>query len=817
MNYVCPHLMLLVVVLDPSPWGLSPPITAPTQLPKTPSQVMPIENIIPSSPDTTGVRRTPSVVRESPRPNQERIIRFPAGRAKSQKWSDWMTEQHFQDGLQRRSWIRDQSVVEPGRLPAPPLYGASRELQLRVGSSMPTIYAQRLTPTDIKQLQDENQKLRNQVLDRMFACPICDEEFETYDQDKIRAHCRLHQQQLEEVGQCPSCGDPQWVFMTNLEQRSHFATHQDQNESAKIKNFYRNQHCPVCDMDLSRTKPEQVIRHCLEHSPGQIQFCDRCGLNEKDCNVEELNNHHHKCRLADDRQGGDPEPVFCSNCGLNITCATLERNQAHLKQCREGSPGKFCTKCGLNETGPHWEGLAVPKHDSHCKPPSGFTKKFCEKCGIEVGSLDATGTTHHQKSCRQVERPDISDRARLLGKTFETLSFEGNVSVGSTNKLLELKKRQDVLRTSEGMLNALKATIDNKEQGLDAREEMLVLREADARAKLSTYDNLKSEIEGLKQSRPGRHYTESFLCPLENSHGVRCNRFISLKDDAFDVTIHYDHKLSEHEQQDVEDTVNEKLRATIQAAQRQVASDTAFIGARSHLLSANPTSAPTTSARTAKTTAMEVTSEPLQHHRPTHQLSTAKHLSLTPGRRDQEQRPPTVVEIQSRESAKTAARRRRASVSEQVYKPLVEEESSAESDVPPPPKKKGRPAKVGPVTSAETSQVTARKRKQPDVEEELPVISKKRTQSTVPSAKSVKVRPPAEREQVDDEGEVTVAKKSLHHVMSSPPPRPPVKKKVRKAEDTVYTEATVAGNKPKTLAGGRKRRKTRGRRGPAKG
>jgi transcription elongation factor Elf1 len=281
---------------------------------------------------------------------------------------------------------------------------------------MPTIYAQRLTPTDIKQLQDENQKLRNQVLDRMFACPICDEEFETYDKDQIRAHCRLHQQQLEEAGQCPSCCDPQWVFMTNFEKRSHFAMHQDQHESAKIKDFYKSQRCPVCDVDLSKTKPEQVIRHCLEHSPGQFRFCDRCGLNERDCNAEELSHHHFKCRLADDRQAGDPEPVFCKNCGLNTTRATPEQNQAHLKQCHEGPPGRFCIKCGLNETDHLWNRPAIAKHDSHCTPPSGFHKKFCEKCGIEVASMNTTATALHQMTCGNVDPPDLSDdRARLIG------------------------------------------------------------------------------------------------------------------------------------------------------------------------------------------------------------------------------------------------------------------------------------------------------------------------------------------------------------------------------------------------------------------
>jgi hypothetical protein len=361
--------------------------------------------------------RGPLMSHRLTRRNRERIVKSPAGKPKAQKWSDWMTEQDFLNGLQRRSWIKDQSVVEPGRMPAPPLYGASRELQLRVGSSMPTIYIQRLTPTDIKQLQNENQKLRNQVLDRIFTCPICDEDFETFEKDKIRDHCRQHQEQLAEAGQCPSCGDPQWAFLTNDQKRSHFAIHRHQHESAIIKKFYEDQCCPVCDRDLSKMKADLVIRHCLEHAPGQVQFCDRCGLNELDCTNQELNHHHLKCRLADDRNTGDPEPVFCENCGMNITRATDEENQAHQKDCYLGPKGRFCMKCGLNETGHGWEKAAIAKHNSHCTPPSGFNKKYCTKCRTELGSLGEAEIAQHRNTCRLVEPGLSTERSRIIGTT----------------------------------------------------------------------------------------------------------------------------------------------------------------------------------------------------------------------------------------------------------------------------------------------------------------------------------------------------------------------------------------------------------------
>jgi len=360
-----------------------------------------------------GMADNTSMVNRPLRMNRERIIAFPAGKHTPQNWATWSTEQRFLDKQQRMSWIKDQSVIEPGRMPCPPLYGATRELQLKAGDAMPTIFAQRLTPTDISQLHAENQKLRNQVLDRILACPICDEEFETYEKDQIRDHIRLHQQLLEESGQCPSCGDPQWAFMTNDEKRAHFSTHQSQHEGSKIKKFYADQRCPVCDMDLSKMRPEHVIRHCLDHAPGQVRFCDRCGLDELDCDAMELDHHHISCRLAEARKPGDPVPKFCANCGLSGTHLTPDQNVKHLVECRSDTAGKFCTKCALDQSS--LTAAAIAKHQSHCVSPCGFAKRFCEKCCTEVASLDAHGTAHHHKACRLAE-PDMStERSRLLG------------------------------------------------------------------------------------------------------------------------------------------------------------------------------------------------------------------------------------------------------------------------------------------------------------------------------------------------------------------------------------------------------------------
>lgn len=114
-----------------------------------------------------------------PQLNRDRFIRNVACAPKAQQFDPWMAEQRRQDRLQRQSYIKNQSVlVEPGRVPEAPIYGPSRELALVVGSSLPTIYAQRITVSDVGQVLDENEFLRGKVLERQVKCEICTESFE---------------------------------------------------------------------------------------------------------------------------------------------------------------------------------------------------------------------------------------------------------------------------------------------------------------------------------------------------------------------------------------------------------------------------------------------------------------------------------------------------------------------------------------------------------------------------------------------------------------------------------------------------------------
>jgi hypothetical protein len=69
----------------------------------------------------------------------------------------------------------------------------------------------------------------------------------------------------------------------------------------------------------------------------------------------------------------------------------------------------------LNMTAHHRNRAEIDKHDQHCMPPSGFRKKFCEKCRTDLLSLDDLGISHHQQTCRRVEPARPPEQARIIG------------------------------------------------------------------------------------------------------------------------------------------------------------------------------------------------------------------------------------------------------------------------------------------------------------------------------------------------------------------------------------------------------------------
>ena len=262
---------------------------------------------------------------------------------------------------------------------------------------MPSIFFERITPTDISRVLDEKKHLQNQVLERETACPICDTNIAKYRTDETRDHFNKHIQQIQSAGSCPICETEQWSLWIPDERKLHLSTHAGVADSEVARTFWDSLLCPVCDIqldDLGNTKA--ILYHMAEHTPGVLEFCDRCGLHLKSCDQVEIDYHHQECILKPDRDLTARTPIFCDTCGKNRSVRSHEEEIAHRRYCRLGR-GLWCDVCGLEITELSENGVA--KHRSYCTTPGGFDRKFCARCGVNLGVMDDFSIAYHKQTC----------------------------------------------------------------------------------------------------------------------------------------------------------------------------------------------------------------------------------------------------------------------------------------------------------------------------------------------------------------------------------------------------------------------------------
>ena len=344
-----------------------------------------------------------------PKFNRTRIVNQTAAKAIAPKYATWLASEEYQDHLKQQSYVKDQQAVIPGKLPAAPVYGPSRELQLKVSPNFPTVYAQRITLSDFYELMDENQTLRNKVLERMWACDICNTSFKNHNNTSIRKHKQEHIEQMQDAGECPLCGSTAWVFLSMDQKRTHLQWHTAKEISAAVQGFWREFQCPACDKGFSTMRPESIIDHCLKHIPDVVQYCDKCGLHEYKCTKEELIHHRQVCRDAPERKNNDPEPIFCESCGKDTSSQTEILKALHARDChskRTASSKIFCTKCGLDIS--TFNNARLARHTSRCVVPRGVKRKFCSRCSMNLSELDSTDKSNHKRSCRPNKLPKLS-------------------------------------------------------------------------------------------------------------------------------------------------------------------------------------------------------------------------------------------------------------------------------------------------------------------------------------------------------------------------------------------------------------------------
>ncbi|KAH6720987.1 hypothetical protein BKA61DRAFT_510071, partial [Leptodontidium sp. MPI-SDFR-AT-0119] len=308
------------------------------------------------------------------------------------KFDEWMLNHTAQNTLQQRSWTQDQSVIEPGYAPAAPLYGDNLELAITAGPSMPTVFTQHLTPTDIMQLRKENRKLLNHALEREIGCPICNMTFKAYDNDSKAAHFKDHIDQLNSVGTCPMCNET-WALFTFEQKRNHLLADFAKKESQDILQFWEDTRCPICNLELRSKSAEDVTTHIASHVPGALKFCDRCGFDVLACAPAEKAHHDRVCtRNTSVREPGMPDPIICQNCGKERTPASENIREHDL--CGNG---QFCIRCRLDLS--FLDAQEQHEHFKRCRVPGGAAGTNCKRCGKKLAGLSARGLASHNNEC----------------------------------------------------------------------------------------------------------------------------------------------------------------------------------------------------------------------------------------------------------------------------------------------------------------------------------------------------------------------------------------------------------------------------------
>lgn len=325
---------------------------------------------------------------------------------KAVQWNDWQANNNRLDDLQRNSYHTDQSVIEPGQQPAPPIYGPSRQNVLSVGPNMPEPYFWGTTPSDFARKAEECQALRNSCLERMNRCQLCDVNFPEYEKEKIAEHLKKHQDDIRESGRCPLC-DCDWVVLDKEQKKRHLWNHQDQGEHDLIRNFWQGFQCPICDLDLQSLPNEDILAHMADHPQGLLSFCDRCGVDLRSCLDSESVHHSQVCHETKERE----RIIHCLRCGKDRSQETEVDSEIHDRLCN--SNDRFCTKCGLEMTR-----LGIEEEQRHgyvCRPPSGPRKSFCRTCGNDLITMDARSRTVHKQECYMSE-PYVDPRDRFGGE-----------------------------------------------------------------------------------------------------------------------------------------------------------------------------------------------------------------------------------------------------------------------------------------------------------------------------------------------------------------------------------------------------------------
>ncbi|KAH8809261.1 hypothetical protein F5884DRAFT_398313 [Xylogone sp. PMI_703] len=224
--------------------------------------------------------------------------------------------------LQKESYTRLVSTVEPGFTPSVPVQSPPRENPVSTGLS-PALYANQIAAAETTTTFSENFSLRNTVLNRISRCPVCGDGLDAAKPKDSEAHFQAHRDREVATGSgCPLCRDPRWSHMAAADQKAHIDQHymsyvRDQLAKAPqgkqqtditIQNTSTPNRISVTDAEFQRMSGEYHRARSLYQSR-----CPRCNIDLESMPLDMETEHVFAClkklRPEKDTATSDPKPT----------------------------------------------------------------------------------------------------------------------------------------------------------------------------------------------------------------------------------------------------------------------------------------------------------------------------------------------------------------------------------------------------------------------------------------------------------------------------------------------------------------------------
>ncbi|KAI9702307.1 MAG: hypothetical protein M1836_000786 [Candelina mexicana] len=167
--------------------------------------------------------------------------------------------------LQRKNTARtsDESVHRPDGTIGLPSYGPAREPMINSGPDITSSYANVYTAAEVRKLEEENQQLRNLILQRgddppsTEVCPFCEEDWTPWDGQDIFDHFRSH---INEEQRPQDEQSPQREMANQPSVEVQITGH---GSKPKV-----GLHCPICWTNVTSfglKRKEEHVKKCSLH------------------------------------------------------------------------------------------------------------------------------------------------------------------------------------------------------------------------------------------------------------------------------------------------------------------------------------------------------------------------------------------------------------------------------------------------------------------------------------------------------------------------------------------------------------------------